>query len=104
MLPLPEMPAATDDIHIAGVLVQARPGSEQQVAIGLSALPGTEIHGSTAASKFVAVCEGSNAGEILELIARMRGVPGVVDVALVYQHAESASAMQEEFDREIDPT
>ncbi|HEX6734807.1 MAG TPA: chaperone NapD [Azonexus sp.] len=92
------------EVHIAGVLVQARPGCEAAVADGLAALPRTEIHGATATGKFVAVCEGDDAGQIMELLARMRGVPGVVDVALVYQHAEAASAMQEECPRECDPT
>lgn len=99
----PAFPVAETEIHIAGILVQARLGCEPAVAASLSALPQTEVYAASAAGKLVAVCEGGNSGEILSLIDRMRALPGVIDVALVYQHAENATAMEEEIGHESDP-
>lgn len=90
------------EVHVAGVYVQARPGREPVVAAALAALPNTEVHAVGAAGRMVAVCECASADETLELIARMRDLPGVLNVALVYQHAESAAAMEEEIGHEND--
>lgn len=103
-MPAPPAAPLEPEVHIAGVMVQARPGCEPAVAAALSALPHTEAHvAAGAAGKLVAVCEGSSGAEIMDLIARMGEVPGVVNVALVYQHAESAGAMEEEIGNETDP-
>lgn len=91
------------EIHIAGVYVQARPGRERAVASALAILPNTEVHAVGGAGRLVAVCECASADETLELIARMRDLPGVLNVALVYQHAESAAAMEEEIGHEDVP-
>ena len=82
------------EVHIAGVVVHARPGWADAVAAGLARLPGTEIRASDA-GRLVVVCEGGSGDEILDLVARMRDLPGVINVALAYQHAESAVAMEE---------
>lgn len=82
------------EVHIAGLVVQARPGDAQAVAAALSRLPGTELRAAEG-GRLVVVCEGGSGGEILDLIARMRDLPGVLNVALAYQHAESAAAMEE---------
>lgn len=99
---LPAITAPEAETHIAGLLVQVRPGSEPAVAACLAALPRTEVS-AAAGGKLVAVCEGDNSGEILDLIAQVRDLPGVLNVTLVYQHAENATAMDEEIGHEIDP-
>jgi nitrate reductase NapD len=91
------------EVHIAGVFVQVRPGYGTSVATALAALPNTEVHGDGSAGRLVVVCECASAGETLSLIDRMRELPGVLNVALVYQHAESAAAMEEEIGHENDP-
>lgn len=86
--------SADREVHIAGVVVQARPGDEDRVGDALSRLPGTELRAADA-GRLVVVCEGASGDEILDLMARMRDLPGVLNVALAYQHAESAAAMEE---------
>ena len=91
------------EVHVAGVLVQARPGRAGAVAAAVSGLPNAEVRAIGEAGKLVVVCEGASGADVLALIGRIRDLPGVVDVALVYQHAESAAAMEEEIGDETDP-
>lgn len=91
------------EIHIAGLLVQSWPERVVPVAAALAALPGTEVRTATADGRCVVVCEGDSGGAVLALIERIRDLPGVLNVALVYQHAESAAAMEEEIGHEDDP-
>ena len=93
--------SADREVHIAGVVVQTRLGHEDAVAAALSRLPGAELR-AAAGGRLVVVCEGGSGDEILDLIARMRDLPGVLNVALAYQHAESAAAMEEEIVHEPD--
>ncbi len=90
------------EIHIAGVLVLVAPGRGPAVAGALSRLPGVEVRAVTQAGKLVVVCECTSGKEVLGLIGQMRELAGVLDAALVYQHAESSAAMQEEIDDETD--
>ena len=84
------------EVHIAGLLVQAQPEQRRRVVKELSDLPGTEVHASGKAGKLVVVCECDSDDELVALIGRIRDLPGVLNVALVYQHVESAEAMKEE--------
>lgn len=90
------------EVHIAGVIVQARPACAAEVAAAVARLPDTEVR-AEAQGRLVVVCEAGSGREILELIDRMRELPGVLDVALAYQHAESAAAMEEEIGHDPDP-
>jgi periplasmic nitrate reductase NapD len=88
-------PASADrEVHIAGLIVHARPDCAAAVAAALAQLPDTEVR-AEAEGRLVVVCEGASGAEILALIERMRDLPGVLNVALAYQHAESAAAMDE---------
>lgn len=102
-MPAPPPAAPDPEIHIAGLLVQALPEQGAKVAAALSAFPQIEVHATGAAGRLVAVCECVGADAALALIARICDLPGVVNVALVYQHAESAAAMEEEIGHETDP-
>lgn len=101
MSPSSVVAAPEAESHVAGVLVQVRLGLEADVAARLIALPHTEVS-AAGGGKLVAVCEGESSGEILDLIAQVRDLPGVLNVTLVYQHAENAAAMDEEIGHETD--
>jgi nitrate reductase NapD len=94
--------SAGREVHIAGVLVQARPDCGAAVAAAVARLPDTEVRAEVE-GRLVVVCEGGSGAEILGLIDRMRDLPGVLNVALAYQHAESAAAMEEEIGYDTDP-
>lgn len=88
--------ATPDERHIAGILLQLRPASRDAVAAALAEWPGVEVGAGVPAGKLAVVCDCAGAGEVMERIAAMRELPGVLNVALVYQHAEDAAAMDEE--------
>lgn len=92
------------EIHIAGLLVHARKGCAQSVAETLQEYPGIEIHAVSEDGKLIVVCECATGREVLAEVERMRELYDVVDVALVYQHAEPANAMEQEIDDECHPT
>ncbi|MDT3672748.1 MAG: chaperone NapD [Aromatoleum sp.] len=100
------MPTAAPDpsaeVHIAGILVQARSADGARIADAVRALPGLEVP-SVADGRLVIVAECANAREIVDRIDRIRALQGVLNVALVYQHAESLGAMEEEMSDETDP-
>jgi nitrate reductase NapD len=89
------------EIHIAGVLVQSLPERSLEAAAAITTVPRAEVR-AIDAGKLVVICEGGSAKETLDLIDHLRTLPGVLNVALVYQHAESAASMNEEMDDETD--
>jgi nitrate reductase NapD len=44
----------------------------------------------------VVVIEAASARQVLDAIDSIRALPGVLNVSLVYQHAEPASSMRQE--------
>lgn len=90
------------EVHIAGLLVQTVPEECRKVAKTVSSLPQAEVRASGAAGKLVVVCECGSEDEVMVLVGRIRELPGVLSVALVYQHAESAAAVDEVVSDEAD--
>ncbi len=90
----------SDMVHIAGVLVQTIPARAGATGDLVAAMPGADVHTRDCSGKLVVVCECSRAEDVLTLIARIRDLPGVIDVALVYQHAESAGEMAREIEQD----
>lgn len=84
------------EVHIAGVLVHTRQPHTLEVCAAMSRFPGVEVHQMSPQGRVVLVVEGGSAKEIVGSLDAIRAIPGVLNVVLVYQHAESAAAMQEE--------
>ncbi|WP_332675570.1 chaperone NapD [Aromatoleum sp.] len=101
MMPI-AAPAPPAEIHIAGILVQVRRAACAGIADAVRAMPGLEVP-SVADGRLVVVAECATAAEVVDRIDRIRALPGVLNVALVYQHAESVGAMEEEMSNETDP-
>ena len=89
---------APEEIHIAGVLVQCRPLDMMRVSRAVDALAAAEVFQSSADGKLVVVIEAPASRAVLAVIDEIRALPGVVNVALVYQHAEPAADMQQEME------
>lgn len=81
------------EVHIAGVVVYSRPAQLDSVTSCIAAVPGADIHASNAEGKIVVTLETDSTKRTLDIMDAMRALPGVVDVALVYQHAEPVSAL-----------
>jgi periplasmic nitrate reductase NapD len=84
------------ELHIAGVLVQARPAALAAVRHEVDRLDHAEIYQASPDGRVVVVLEGASPKQVLDQLDRLRAVPGVLNVSLAYQHAEPASAMQQE--------
>lgn len=88
-------PVHDPEIHIAGVLVQARPEAVGALRAAIAALADTELVGAGDDGRIAVVVEGVGAGAVLQVLDTLRELPGVLNVALVYQHAEPRSALQQ---------
>lgn len=90
---------ADPEIHIAGVLVHARAPALAAVCRAIADLPEAEVTQCSLTGRVVVVLEAASGHAVLQVIDSLRAIEGVVDVALVYQHAEPASALSEPVDR-----
>lgn len=87
---------APAEIHIAGVIVHANPAQRESVSQQLLRLPGTRIHAAQPDGRMVVTLEADSTKRTLDYMDAIRALPGVLNVALVYQHAEAEEAMNEE--------
>ena len=79
------MPA---ELHITSCLVHARPDRLDRVRRDLAALEGVDVHGASAAGKIVVTVEAANEHGIVERLADMRDLPGVLSAVLVFHQIE----------------
>ena len=85
-----------EEIHIAGVIVHATPEALDSVGREAVRLPGTRIHAAEPDGRMVVTLETDSTRRTLDYMDALRALPGVLNVALVYQHAEAVEAMNEE--------
>ena len=83
------------ELHIASCVARVRPES-MEVAIGsIETAIGGVISARNAIGKVVIVIEGASTGALLDQMEQIRQIPGVLNVEMVYQHAEDESVMKE---------
>lgn len=87
---------ATDEIHIAGVIVQVSRNRVDAVRARVAQVPKAIVHTVADDGRMVVTLEAGSAQRTLDMMDAVRALPGVFNVALVYQHAEAAAAMDEE--------
>ncbi|QGZ40666.1 periplasmic nitrate reductase chaperone NapD [Pseudoduganella flava] len=85
-----------DEIHIAGIIVHASRAQMDAVRTQLALVPGAIVHTAAADGRMVVTLETDSAQRTLDTMDVIRVIPGVFNVALVYQHAEPREAMDEE--------
>ncbi len=73
-----------ETLHIASLLVHARPELFEAVKANLRLLDGVELHQQSPLGKLVVVLETANEQQILERIDQISHLPGVLNTALVY--------------------
>ena len=93
-------PPADDDVHVAGLVVHAYPDAVPGVERALRAIPGAEVHATSRDGKLVVTLEASDQATIADTLVHLQTLDGVLAASLVYQHSESASAMNDEVDLE----
>ncbi len=86
---------AEPEVHIASIVVYCVPGSEETLKSRIALVPSAECHAQSG-GKLVVTLETDSARRTLDCMDAIRALPDVFDVTLVYQHAEPATAMEQE--------
>ncbi|MEL4180206.1 chaperone NapD [Roseateles sp. PN1] len=87
----------SEELHITSLVVHAVTSSVAQVIEAIAALPDAQVHGVDAArGKLVVTLEAATSAAILDQIELIRQAPGVLTVAMVYQHTESLETLSTE--------
>jgi periplasmic nitrate reductase NapD len=86
------------EVHIAGIVVFVQPPSIDAVVSCIRSIPSATIHAGTPEGKLVVTLETDSTRRTLDYMDAIRTLPGVVDLALVYQHAEPLDALNEEIE------
>ncbi|MEG0052727.1 MAG: chaperone NapD [Comamonas sp.] len=89
------MPDTNDELHITSLVVHVIPQALAQVAHGLAAIDGAQVHGSHPSGKLVVTLEAPHAREILDRVSQIEQLQGVINASLVYQHAESWQSLNQ---------
>ena len=89
-------PSGAAEVHIAGVLIHVRPEHADDVCVAISLLPNAEISHRTPDGRIVAVLEAGSARGVVQQLDGVRALRGVLNVALVYQHAEAEEDINKE--------
>ncbi len=83
------------ELHIASCVARVRPQALSAAVSAIEAIIGCPVSASDAAGKIVLVIEGSHTGALLDQMDRIRSVPEVLNIEMVYQHAEDENVMKE---------
>lgn len=86
------------EVHIAGIVVFVQPDRIDAVTANIGAIPGATIYAASKDGKIVVTLETESTKRTLDCMDAMRALPGVADVALVYQHAEPLSELEQEIE------
>ena len=73
-----------ETLHIASLVVLARPELLEAVKANLRLLEGLELHQQSAVGKLVVVLEARDETQILQCIEQINNLPGVLNAALIY--------------------
>ena len=87
--------SASQELHIAGLVVHAMPQRLAAVRDAVSGLPGACVHGDSPQGKLVVTLETDGADPLLATLRHIQSMRGVVSASLVYQCADSLDAMNE---------
>ena len=83
------------DLHIASCIARVRPASLAAAIPLIEAVTGSAVSARNASGKLVIVIEGASTGALLGQMDEIRNIAGVLNVEMVYQHAEEESVMKE---------
>lgn len=93
----------SDELHIASLVVHVLPQALSRVEQGLADVADAQVHGTHPDGKLVVTLEGPSAGAIMDRVAQIQQLAGVLNVSLVYQHAEPRHSLNQELDHDQHP-
>lgn len=83
------------ELHIASCVARVRPEAMDAAISRIETTIGCNISARDPIGKVVIVIEGASTGALLDQMDEIRKIPGVLNVEMVYQHAEEESVMKE---------
>lgn len=83
------------ELHIASCVARVRPEALVSAIERIEAVIGCAVSARDVIGKVVVVLEGASTGALLDQMDQIRNIPGVLNVEMVYQHAEEESVMKE---------
>jgi nitrate reductase NapD len=86
--------AFVPDVHIASFVIQHRPTAGDKLAEVIATCADLEL-ALRAETRSVVICESADRHAVMERVDQLQAVPGVLNVLLVYHHAEPAHALDE---------
>jgi len=75
-------------MDIAGVLVHAKSGLQDQVETTLQGMPGVEVHAKTDDDRLIVTIEDLADTAVADSLINLYKVEGVLSAAMIYQHCE----------------
>jgi nitrate reductase NapD len=87
-----------DEVHISGMIVHADPARLADIRARIAQVPKARVHADPGDGRLVITLETGSTKRTLDYMDALRALPGVINVALVYQHAEPATDMDEELE------
>ena len=82
-------------LHIASLVIHVLPAAVEQVAQSMATVEAAHVHGTHPNGKLVITLEGPSAAFIMDQVALIRQIAGVINVSLVYQHTEPLHSLNE---------
>ncbi|MCR6685714.1 chaperone NapD [Pseudoxanthomonas sp.] len=93
---------AHDEVHIASFVVQHRDDALPALVAAVAGHGDLElaVRGDT---RSVVLCESADRHALMDRVDQLQAVPGVLNVLLVYHHAEPGHALDEPVDLSLSP-
>lgn len=79
-------------MNISGVVVYTVPAQSQLVVTHLNEIEGVEVHAEEN-GKLIVTVEKENIGAMADQVMQFQDMPGIMSVAMVYQHSEDIEAL-----------
>jgi len=83
------------EIYIASCIARVRAEHLLAAQAAVQEMLGSPVSASDGNGKFVVVLEGPSTASLLDQMDRIRELEGVLNIEMVYQHAEEESYMKE---------
>ena len=75
-------------MHIAGIVVRARPGHSRSVERAICGQRGVEVHAVSEDGRLVVTIECESRHEVADMIYTLDRLDGVMNASMVYEHSD----------------
>jgi periplasmic nitrate reductase NapD len=95
--------ASGAQVHIASLLVHAKPEHLEEILATVRTFAGAELHATQHPAKLVVVLESAEEHAIGRCVDALHAAPGVLTVSIVSHLIEDAAALDEDFIDDSEP-